>query len=86
MKKNTNINIDFELWLSVLPELKKRKVSFSEMVEEAMKDFLTRANKQNERIGYGKGCGTPDGKEASGCKDNEGSPSNSEPQTGGEGS
>jgi len=51
-----------------------------------MKDFLTKANKQNERIGYGKGCGTPDGKEANGCKDNEGSPSDSEPQTGGESS
>ena len=86
MKKNTNINIDFELWLSVLPELKKRKVSFSEMVEEAMKDFLTKANKQNERIGYGKGCGTPDGKEAGGGENNEGSESNQESETGGESS
>jgi len=40
MKKNTNINIDFELWLSVLPELKKRKISFSEMIEEAMKELF----------------------------------------------
>ena len=86
MKKNTNINIDFELWLSVLPELKKRKISFSEMIEEAMKDFLTKAKKQNERMGYDEGYTAPDGKKAGGGENNEGSESNQESETGGESS
>lgn len=49
-KKNTNVNIDFELWVKALPELKRRKLSLSAFVEMALDDFIKRSSKQNERI------------------------------------
>ena len=49
-KKNTNVNIDFELWVKALPELKRRKLSLSAFVEMALDDFIKRSTKQNERI------------------------------------
>jgi hypothetical protein len=45
--KNTNINVNFDLWLEALPELKKRKLSFSEFVNLMLADFLKKTKKQN---------------------------------------
>jgi hypothetical protein len=47
--KNTNVNVDFEMWLEALPELKRRGMSFSELVNEALRSFLKKTKGSYDR-------------------------------------
>jgi len=84
-KKNTNVNIDFELWVKALPELKRRKLSLSAFVEMALDDFIKRSKKQNERIADERNS-TSSQQEADSQEALSGSEGNKETQEGGESS
>ena len=48
--KLTSCLIDFELYIKALPELKRRKMTFSQFVNESLAEFVRLSNKQNKRI------------------------------------
>jgi hypothetical protein len=48
--KLTTCLVDFELYIKALPELKRRKLTFSQFVNDSLADFIKRTKKQNERI------------------------------------
>ena len=47
--KNTNINVEFELWLEALPELKRRGMTFSELCNDALRSFIKKTKGDYDR-------------------------------------
>jgi hypothetical protein len=47
--KNTNVNVEFELWLEALPELKRRGMTFSELCNDALRSFIKKTKGEYER-------------------------------------
>ena len=47
--KNTNINVEFELWLEALPELKRRGMTFSELCNDALRSFIKKTKGEYDR-------------------------------------
>lgn len=47
--KNTNVNVEFELWLEALPELKRRGMTFSELCNDALRSFIKKTKGEHDK-------------------------------------
>jgi len=85
--KLTTCLVDFDLYIKALPELKRRKLTFSQFVNESLADFIRLSKKQNERIANERERNTTSSQqEADSQEALSGSESNQESQEGGESS
>jgi len=83
--KLTTCLVDFELYIKALPELKRRKMTFSQFVNESLAEFVRLSNKQNKRIRDERNT-TSEQQEAGGEEASSRGEGNKESQEGGEGS
>ena len=83
--KLTTCLVDFELYIKALPELKRRKMTFSQFVNESLAEFVRLSNKQNKRIRDERNT-TSEQQEADSQEAPSGSEGNKETEEGGEGS